>query len=81
MSRPTPDTVSSLMPQLRSDLARLVAIPSLSEWGFPEHTQARLVETYDALIGLFRLLAKGLDPGPARRSPGREAPATMSCSS
>jgi acetylornithine deacetylase/succinyl-diaminopimelate desuccinylase-like protein len=54
VSRPTPDTVSSLMPQLRSDLARLVAIPSLSEWGFPEHTQGRLVETYDALIGLFR---------------------------
>ena len=54
MSPPSPATVSSLMPQLRSDLGRLVAIPSLSEWGFPEHTQARLVETYDALIGLFR---------------------------
>jgi acetylornithine deacetylase/succinyl-diaminopimelate desuccinylase-like protein len=54
MSVPTGQDVAKLMPQLKDELARLVAIPSLSEWGFPEHTRAHLVETYDALIGLFR---------------------------
>jgi len=42
------------MPQLTKDLGRLVSIPSLAEWGFPEHTREPLVETYDALVGLFR---------------------------
>jgi acetylornithine deacetylase/succinyl-diaminopimelate desuccinylase-like protein len=54
MSVPTGQDVAKLMPQLKDELARLVAIPSRSEWGFPEHTRAHLVETYDALIGLFR---------------------------
>lgn len=35
MSVPTRENVSTLMPQLKDELARLVAIPSLSEWGVP----------------------------------------------
>jgi cysteinylglycine-S-conjugate dipeptidase len=41
------------MPELKEDLARLVAIPSLSEWGFPEHTRPALLEAYETLIELF----------------------------
>ena len=47
-------TVASSMPQLQQELADLVAIPGLSEWGFPEHTHGPLLETYQALIPLFR---------------------------
>jgi acetylornithine deacetylase/succinyl-diaminopimelate desuccinylase-like protein len=54
MSAPSRERVAALMPQLKSDLARLVAIPSLSKWGFPEHTHGPLVEAYEALVGLFR---------------------------
>ena len=42
------------MPRLKDDLARLVAIPSLSEWGFPEHTHAALLEAHDAVVELLR---------------------------
>jgi acetylornithine deacetylase/succinyl-diaminopimelate desuccinylase-like protein len=42
------------MPRLKEDLARLVAIPSLSEWGFPPHTQAALLETHEAVVELLR---------------------------
>jgi acetylornithine deacetylase/succinyl-diaminopimelate desuccinylase-like protein len=42
------------MPQLKSELAQLVAIPGVSEWGFPEHTRAPLLQTYDAVATLFR---------------------------
>ncbi len=66
---PTPDSVTSLMPQLKSELARLVAVPSLSEWGYPEHTRGPLVETYDSLIALFR------DAG-VQRLQGLELPGT-----
>ena len=48
------DRVPELMPQLKDELAQLVAIPSLSEWGFPEHTRGPLVKCYEALVGLFR---------------------------
>ncbi len=54
MPAPGRADVAALMPQLKDDLRRLVAIPSLSEWGYPEHTRPPLVETYDHLIGLFR---------------------------
>lgn len=54
MSVPTRDDVAALMPQLKEELASLVALPSLSEWGFPAHTRGPLNQTYDALIGLFR---------------------------
>jgi acetylornithine deacetylase/succinyl-diaminopimelate desuccinylase-like protein len=69
MSGPARDDVAALMPQLTSELGRLVAIPSLSEWGYPEHTRGPLVETYDALIGLFR------DAG-VERFQGLELPGT-----
>jgi acetylornithine deacetylase/succinyl-diaminopimelate desuccinylase-like protein len=57
------------MPELKDDLRRLVAIPSVSEWGFPEHTREPLVQTYDALIPLFR--AAGI-----QRIQGLELPGT-----
>ena len=42
------------MPQLQDELARLVAIPSVSEPGFPEHTRPALLETYETILGLLR---------------------------
>ena len=48
------EDIAALMPQLKDELARLVAIPSLSEWGYPEHTREALVRAYDALVPLFR---------------------------
>jgi acetylornithine deacetylase/succinyl-diaminopimelate desuccinylase-like protein len=42
------------MPQLKADLARLVAIPSVSVLGYPEHTRPALVESYDAIVELLR---------------------------
>jgi len=42
------------MPRLKEDLARLVAIPSLSEWGFPEHTRPALLEAHQAVVELLR---------------------------
>src|SRR5262245_36460613 len=53
MSVPAREDITKLMPQLKDELARLVAIPSISEWGFPEHTRGPLAETYDTLAGLF----------------------------
>jgi hypothetical protein len=37
--RPLAETVAELMPGLQSDLARLVAIPSISSPGYPEPRQ------------------------------------------
>ncbi len=51
---PSRDAVSALMPQLKEELARLVAIPSLSEWGFPEHTRPALLEMHQAVVELLR---------------------------
>jgi acetylornithine deacetylase/succinyl-diaminopimelate desuccinylase-like protein len=45
---------AALMPQLKSDLARLVAIPSVSAPGFPEETRGPLLEAYEAVAALFR---------------------------
>jgi acetylornithine deacetylase/succinyl-diaminopimelate desuccinylase-like protein len=42
------------MPELKADLERLVAIPSVSEWGFPEHTRAPLLDTREAVVDLLR---------------------------
>jgi acetylornithine deacetylase/succinyl-diaminopimelate desuccinylase-like protein len=50
---PTREDVATHMPQLKEELARLVAIPSLSEWGFPEHTHAPLLETYEMVCSLL----------------------------
>lgn len=51
---PTRADVAALMPQLKEDLARLVAIPSISTLGYPEDTRPRLLEAYEAVVGLFR---------------------------
>jgi acetylornithine deacetylase/succinyl-diaminopimelate desuccinylase-like protein len=69
MSQVTRESVAALMPELKEDLARLVAIPSLSEWGYPEHTREPLVATYDLLIGLFRSVG-------VQRIQGLELPGT-----
>jgi cysteinylglycine-S-conjugate dipeptidase len=53
-ARATRESVRELMPQLKADLARLVAIPSISEWGFPEHTRPALLEAHQAVVELFR---------------------------
>jgi acetylornithine deacetylase/succinyl-diaminopimelate desuccinylase-like protein len=42
------------MPRLKEDLARLVAIPSLSEWGYPAHTRPALLEAHQAVLELLR---------------------------
>ena len=42
------------MPQLKEELARLVAIPSISALNFPEETHPAIVECYEALVPLFR---------------------------
>jgi acetylornithine deacetylase/succinyl-diaminopimelate desuccinylase-like protein len=54
MTRAAPETVDPLMPRLKADLARLVGIPSVSEWGFPEHTRPALLQAYQAVVELFR---------------------------
>lgn len=54
MSRITRENVAALMPQLKDDLARLVAIPSVSSPGFPEETRPALLEAHEAVAGLFR---------------------------
>ena len=46
--------VSALMPRLKQDLTRLVAIPSVSEWGFPAQTRPALLEAHQAVLGLLR---------------------------
>jgi acetylornithine deacetylase/succinyl-diaminopimelate desuccinylase-like protein len=59
----TAEKVHALMPQLRADLARLVAIPSISAGGYPEETHAPLREAYDDVVELFRDAgANVLDP-------------------
>jgi acetylornithine deacetylase/succinyl-diaminopimelate desuccinylase-like protein len=42
------------MPQLKSDLARLVAIPSISAPNYPEATHPPLLEAYEAVATLCR---------------------------
>jgi acetylornithine deacetylase/succinyl-diaminopimelate desuccinylase-like protein len=42
------------MPQLKSDLARLVAIPSISAPNYPEETHGPLLEAYEAVAELCR---------------------------
>ena len=46
-------TVRGSMQQLRSELARLVAIPSVSAPGFPEETHGPLLEMHKAVAKLF----------------------------
>jgi len=46
--------VRALMPQLQTELAELVAIPSISEAGYPEHTRPALRRAHEAVLRLFR---------------------------
>jgi Phosphodiester glycosidase len=41
---PLAERVRQLMPQLKDELARLVAIPGISAWDYPEETRPALVE-------------------------------------
>ncbi len=47
------DRVSVLMPELKADLARLVAIPSVSSPGFPE-PRGPILEAYEMVAALLR---------------------------
>ena len=51
---PLAERVRALMPQLKEELARLVAIPSVSASNYPEETRPALLETRDAIVGLLR---------------------------
>jgi acetylornithine deacetylase/succinyl-diaminopimelate desuccinylase-like protein len=48
------ETVRGLMPELVDDLARLVAIPSVSAPRFPAETRPALIEAFEAVATLFR---------------------------
>ena len=61
MSLPTRETVAALMPQLKEELAQLVAIPSISALGYPEHTRPALIEAHDAIVDQLRELGVQLD--------------------
>src|SRR5215510_7349922 len=50
---PLADVVAGLMPQLRADLADLVAIPSVSVANFPEETHTEILRAHDAVAALF----------------------------
>lgn len=45
--------VATLMPQLESDLASLVAIPSVSIAGYPESTRPNILAAHDAVVDLL----------------------------
>jgi hypothetical protein len=47
------DRVRGLMPQLRADLARLVALPSVSATGYPPETHGELIAARDAVVELL----------------------------
>jgi len=51
---PTSERVTSLMPQLKAELARLVAIPSVSAAGYPEETRPALLAAHDEVVDLLR---------------------------
>jgi acetylornithine deacetylase/succinyl-diaminopimelate desuccinylase-like protein len=51
---PVREAVEALMPRLKDDLARLVAIPSVSAPGYPPSTHGPLLEAYEAVAELFR---------------------------
>jgi acetylornithine deacetylase/succinyl-diaminopimelate desuccinylase-like protein len=42
------------MPELKDELARLVAIRSVSASNYPEETRAALLEAHDSIVGLLR---------------------------
>jgi len=48
------DAVVQLMPQLKAELAELVAIPSVSAVDFPEETRPEIQRAHDFVAALFR---------------------------
>jgi acetylornithine deacetylase/succinyl-diaminopimelate desuccinylase-like protein len=69
LSLSLPETVGALIPQLKADLARLVAIPSVSAPGFPEETRAALLDAHEAISGLLR--EAGVETGTLELPPTR----------
>jgi acetylornithine deacetylase/succinyl-diaminopimelate desuccinylase-like protein len=61
VSVPTGKETAALMPQLKDELAALVAIPSISVLGYPEHTRPALIEAHDLIVGHLRDLGVELD--------------------
>jgi acetylornithine deacetylase/succinyl-diaminopimelate desuccinylase-like protein len=61
MSRVTRETVAALMPQLKDELAQLVAIPSISVLWYPEYTRPALQEAHDVIVGQLGELGVELD--------------------
>jgi hypothetical protein len=53
--------VQSSLAELKADLARLVAIPSVSAPGYPEETHGPLLEAHEGVAGLFRDAGAGVD--------------------
>jgi len=47
------DRVHALMPDLTRDLVELMAVPSVSVRGYPEHTHAALLQARDLVAGLL----------------------------
>ena len=54
MSTHIADAVARLMPQLKAELAQLVAIPSISVIDYPEETRPEILRAHDAVAALFR---------------------------
>src|SRR4029450_1815902 len=52
VSRPMAEIVGSLMPELKTDLARLVAIPSISAPNYPEPPPPPLLKAYEEVVRL-----------------------------
>ena len=50
----TAGAVSASMSQLKAELGELVAIPSVSAFGYPEETRPALLETHDRIVELLR---------------------------
>ena len=69
--------VHGLMPRLKANLVELVAIPSVSETGYPAASQAALLQARDAVAALFADAGCRLGrlastcPTPRRSSPAR----------
>ena len=53
MTVPTREAVADLMPQLTEELAQLVAIPSISAFGYPAETRPSLREAYEEVARLL----------------------------
>jgi acetylornithine deacetylase/succinyl-diaminopimelate desuccinylase-like protein len=54
MDRSPPQTVQPLMPRLEDDLARLVAVPSVSAVDYPEETRPALLEAHELVLDLLQ---------------------------